>query len=459
MKNQPKIVEVGSLSQRDTLISILLVGVLFFVFGFVTWVNAILIPYFKIACELTNFQSYLVTFAFYISYFVMSVPASYLLKAVGFKQGMMIGFWVMALGAFVFVPAALSRTYEIFLLGLFIIGVGLAILQTAANPYMTVLGPKERAAQRLSIMGICNKAAGILAPILFAAVILRATDTDLFSQLPGMLPAEKALALDALVRRVIVPYSVMGCVLIGLGVLIRFSPLPEINTEHETDEVAVANVDKTSVFQFPHLVLGALAIFLHVGTQVVAIDTIIGYAGSMGITLLEAKVFPSYTLFATICGYLLGIALIPKRISQVNIFRVCTLLGLTFTLLIIFAKSNVSFLGHQADLSLWFVVLLGLANSLVWPGIWPLALDGLGRFTKVGAALMIMGLSGNAILPLIYGYLADQNGLRQAYWVLFPCYLYLAYYAFYGHRIRRWPFSRADKPIVHEPQWRGTATN
>jgi len=306
-------------------------------------------------------------------------------------------------------------------------------------------------------MGICNKAAGILAPILFAAVILRATDTDLFSQLPSMTPSEKSLALDALVRRVIVPYSVIGCVLIGLGLLVRFSPLPEINTEHETAEVAAANVAKTSILQFPHLILGAVAIFLHVGTQVVAIDTIIGYAGSMGIGLLDAKVFPSYTLFATICGYVLGIILIPKRLSQVTIFRLCTLLGLTFTLLIIFTSGPVSFLGHRADLSIWFVVLLGLANSLVWAGIWPLALDGLGRFTKVGAALLIMGLSGNAILPLIYGLLADRYGLRDAYWVLFPCYLYLAYYAFYGHRVRRWGLFTAQKSLVHEQQWQGTS--
>ena len=459
MKNQTKTVDVGSLSQRDTRISIALIGLLFFVFGFVTWVNAILIPYFKIACELTNFQSYLVTFAFYISYFVMSVPSSYLLKATGFKKGMMIGFWIMAVGAFIFVPAAMTRTYEIFLLGLFMIGVGLAVLQTAANPYITVLGPKERAAQRISIMGIGNKGAGILAPILFAAVILRATDTDLFSQLPGMSPIEKAQALDELVRRVIVPYSVMGFVLIGLGILVRYSPLPEINTEQETTEVAAANSGKTSVLQFPHLVLGAIAIFLHVGTQVISIDTIIGYASSMGISLLEAKTFPSYTLFAAICGYILGIIVIPKRISQVNVFRICTLLGLAFTLLIIFAKSSVVFLGHQADVSIWFIVLLGLANALVWASIWPLALDGLGRFTKVGAALLIMGLSGNAILPLVYGYLADQYGLREAYWVLFPCYLYLAYYAFYGHRIRRWRISGAAKTPVHEQHWQGSTTD
>lgn len=438
MSDSKVVVQVSSLSKRQTQVSIFIIGILFFIFGFVSWVNAILIPYFKIACELSHFKAYLVTFAFYISYFIMSVPASYLLQKTGFKKGMMTGFWIMALGAFIFVPAALTRTYEIFLIGLFTIGAGLAVLQTAANPYITVLGPKESAAQRISIMGIFNKGAGILAPLVFAAVILKATDTDLFAQLGSMGAAEKAKALDELVRRVIVPYLCVGTVLVLLGLLVRFSPLPEIDTEHETEELAAANMGKNSILQFPHLVLGAIGIFLHVGTQVIAIDTIIGYANSMQIPLMEARTFPSYTLAATICGYILGIICIPRFFSQVNALRFCTLLGTVLTLLIVFVKGQVSFLRHTADISIWFVVLLGLANSLVWAGIWPLALDELGKFTKRGASVMIMGLCGNAILPLCYGYLADSFDVRTAYWVLLPCYLYLVFYAVYGHRIRRW---------------------
>jgi len=437
-KTIPTAIEAGSLTKRDSLISILIIGLLFFIFGFVSWVNAILIPYFKIACELTNFQSYLVAFAFYISYFVMSVPAAYVLKKHGFKKGMMIGFYAMALGAFIFVPAALTRIYEIFLVGLFTIGAGLAILQTAANPYITILGPKERAAQRFSIMGIFNKGAGIIAPLAFAAVILKATDTDLFGALATMDEPEKNAALDELVRRVIFPYICVGSVLLCLGLLLRYSPLPEINTEQESADLAATNSVKKNIFQFPHLILGAIGIFLHVGTQVISIDTIIGYANSMQIDLLEAKVFPSYTLFATICGYILGVICIPKFISQVNALRLCTLLGTGFSLLIIFSNGETRFLGHSADISIWFVVLLGLANSMVWAGMWPLALDGLGRFTKLGASIMIMGLCGNAILPLLYGWLADKYNVRDAYWILFPCYVYLVFYAFHGHRIRRW---------------------
>lgn len=431
-------VEIGSLNPKQTYISIAIIGGLFFIFGFVSWVNAILIPYFKIACELNNFQSYLVAFAFYISYFIFSVPASYLLKNVGFKKGMMVGFWVMALGAFVFVPAAMGRTYELFLLGLFMIGAGLAVLQTAANPYITILGPKESAAQRISIMGILNKGAGILAPLIFAAVILRVSDDEIISQLPTMGELEKNLFLDELVSRVIIPYTLVGTVLVILGILVRISPLPEINTENETETVSRANADKSYILQFPHLILGALAIFLHVGTQVIAIDTIMSYAISMDISLLDAKVFPSYTLAAMIAGYIFGIIVIPKFLSQVTVLKAFTTMGLIFTFAILWIKGGVDFLGMQVDISIWFVVLLGLANSLVWAGIWPLALDGLGKFTKLGASILIMGLCGNAILPMIYGYFADEIGLREAYWVLVPCYLYLMFYAFKGHTIKRW---------------------
>jgi MFS transporter, FHS family, L-fucose permease len=438
MATKTQTVAVGNLSKRQTYISIAIIGGLFFIFGFVSWVNAILIPYFKVACELNNFQSYLVAFAFYISYFIFSVPASYLLKAVGFKKGMMVGFWVMALGAFIFIPAAMGRTYEIFLLGLFMIGAGLAVLQTAANPYITILGPKESAAQRISIMGILNKGAGILAPLVFAAVILRVSDDEIMSQLPLMGEVERNLYLDELISRVILPYTLVGLVLLVLGLLVRISPLPEIDTESESKELAQSNAGKLTIFQFPHLILGAVAIFLHVGTQVIAIDTIMSYAISMNISMLQAKVFPSYTLAAMIAGYIFGIITIPRFFSQVSILRSFTSMGLIFTLCILVLGGDVRFLGLEADISIWFVVLLGLANSLVWAGIWPLALDGLGKFTKIGASLLIMGLCGNAILPMVYGYFADTMGLKEAYWVLIPCYLYLMYYAFLGHKVRSW---------------------
>lgn len=431
-------VTAGSLSQKDTITGMIIIAFMFFMFGFTSWINAILIPYFKISFDLSHVQSYLVTFAFYISYFIFSVPASFLLKKIGFKKGMMIGFWVMSCGAFLFVPAAITMTYELFLLGLFSIGAGLALLQSAANPYITILGPTERAAQRFSIMGICNKGAGILAPLLFAAVIFKATDSAMLDNISSMSQAEKDVVFRELIQRVIIPYTCVGSFLFLIGLFIRFSPLPEIDTEHESEELAQANSSKTSIMQFPHLVLGAFAIFLHVGTQVISIDTVISYAGTMNLNLIEAKVFPSYTLTAQICAYFIGIFFIPKFFSQLTALRVSTILGIVLTFLIIYANGQVTFLGHTTDISIWFVVMLGLANSLVWAGIWPLALDGLGRFTKIGASLMVMGLVGNAILPMVYGYLVDIFNAREAYWVLFPCYIYLVFYAFRGYRLRSW---------------------
>lgn len=436
IKDQP--IRAASLSKRDTNISIAIIGLLFFIFGFVTWINAILIPYFKIACQLNNFQSYLVAFAFYIAYLVMSLPAAFLLKKIGFKKGMMLGFWVMAIGAVIFVPAGLTRTYGLFLAGLFTIGMGLAILQTAANPYITILGDKERAAQRFSIMGICNKLAGIVAPLLFAAVILRSTDNELFQEIVIMQGSEKEQALDELIARVIIPYAVVAIVLLALGFFVRYSPLPEIDTETEDGNIAVTNSGKKNVLDFPHLVLGAVAIFFHVGSQVIAVDSIINYVSETGVPFLEAKVFPSYTLTATIIGYLLGISFIPRVLSQLTALRICTVLGLLFSLLILLVHGKILLLGHYTDISVWFIVLLGFANSMIWAGIWPLALDNLGRFIKVGASLLIMGLCGNAIMPLLYGAWADSHGLRQAYWVLLPCYAYLIFYAFYGFNLKSW---------------------
>jgi MFS transporter, FHS family, L-fucose permease len=432
------LVNASTLSTRNTVLSITIIGLLFFIFGFTTWINAILIPYFKIACELNNTLSLLVAFAFYIAYFVMAIPAAHLLERVGFKKGIMIGFWIMALGALIFVPAALTRTYWTFLLGLFAIGTGLAILQPAANTYITMIGSKERAAQRMSIMGVCNKSAGIIAPLLLAAAILRPTDTELFKQLPLMDEVTRNAALDELIRRVIGPYSVMAVVLFGLGLFVRYSILPEIDTNNENSEEAGANSGKSSIIQFPYLILGAVAIFLHVGSQVVGINTIIGYAQSMGLPLLEAKVFPSYILGISMSGFLLGIILIPKFINHLNILRICTTSAILLTLLFFLVKGQVTFLGHTADLSIWVLVLLGLSNSLMWSTIWPLALHGLGRFTKMGGSILIMGLCGSAIVPLIYGYFADIYNVYLAYWVLFPCYIFLVFYAWYGYRIRSW---------------------
>ena len=405
---------------------IMIIGALFFVFGFVTWLNSVLIPYLKIACELNNFESYLVAFSFYISYLVMAIPSSWVLKVTGFKKGMAVGLIVMAVGALVFIPAALTRTYELFLLGLFIQGTGLAVLQTASNPYITIIGPRESAAKRISIMGICNKVAGAIAPIALGAVTLKDADA-LTERLKTMDVAQKAVELNELASRVILPYVLIIVVLIILAGLIYISSLPEINTDEEDETVAAANSRKTSVFQFPHLMLGVLTMFLYVGVEVIAGDTIISYGSSQGIALSTAKFFTSFTLIAMISGYIIGIAVIPRYIRQETALKISAILG------VILSIAAISTHGYTSVLC---IAMLGLANSLMWPSIFPLAIADLGRFTKIGSSLLIMGISGGAILPLVYGHLADLSSPRDAYWIMIPAYLFIWYYSQYGNKIR-----------------------
>jgi MFS transporter, FHS family, L-fucose permease len=416
-------------SSRNTIVPVIILGALFFIFGFVTWLNGTLIPYLKIACELNNFQSLLVAFAFYISYFVMALPSSWILQKTGLKKGMMIGLLVMAIGALLFIPAAQSRTYSMFLAGLFIIGAGLSLLQTASNPYITIVGPIESAAKRISIMGICNKVAGVLAPIILGAIILSDADT-LVKDLSVMDAVQKNLKLDELASRVILPYTLMAVVLTGLALMIRFSPLPELEAETDDSE-SLTDSGKTSVFQFPNLVLGVIALFLYVGAEVIAGDTIGTYGQSQNIPLSEAKNFTAYTLTAMIIGYFVGIFSIPKFISQSKALAVSALIGIAFSLLAIFTEGYTSVL---------FIALLGLANALVWPAIWPLAIDGLGKFIKTGSALLIMAIAGGAIMPLIYGKLADIEsiGHSYAYSVLIPCYLFILFYSLKGYKLKKW---------------------
>ena len=406
--------------------SIVIIGALFFIFGFVTWLNSVLIPYLKIACELNNFESYLVAFAFYISYLVMAIPSAWVLKVTGFKKGMSVGLLIMAVGALIFVPAALTRTYGLFLLGLFVQGTGLAVLQTASNPYITILGPIESAAKRISIMGICNKVAGALAPIILGAIVLSNADA-LVESLGSMNAAEKAAELNALAHRVITPYLIIMAVLVVLAVLIYFSSLPEVDTDQEDETVAAANTKKTSILQFPHLLLGVFTMFLYVGVEVMAGDTIISYGATQGIPFTEAKFFTSFTLGAMIVGYLIGIAAIPRFIKQDKALQVSAVLGVLFAIAATLTSGYTSVL---------FISLLGLANALMWPAIWPLAIADLGRFTKIGSSLLIMGIAGGAILPLVYGALTDAFNAQQAYWLMVPCYLFILYYAVAGHKIR-----------------------
>ena len=406
--------------------NILIIGALFFVFGFVTWLGSVLIPYLKIACELNTFESYFVAFSFYISYALMAIPSAWILKRTGYKKGMAMGLLLMASGTLLFIPAALTRQYLLFLVGLFVQGGGLTILQTASNPYVTLLGSRESAAKRISVMGICNGVAGVIAPLALGSVIL--SDADSFNaRLVSLSGAQKELLLNDLAHRVMVPYFMMMTVLLLLSLLIYFSQLPEIDADEEDLATNEANRGKDSVFQFPNLVLGVATLFLYVGVEVIAVDTIFGFAESQGIAVRTAKFFTSFTIFNMLIGYGIGIFCIPRFIQQPQALKYSAMAGIVFFAVAISTTGVVAVI---------FIGLLGLANSLVWPAVWPLALQGLGRFTKAGSSLLIMAIGGGAILPLLYGRLAQSFNPHAAYWVVLPTYIFILFYAVRGHKAK-----------------------
>ncbi|WP_099372659.1 sugar MFS transporter [Sphingobacterium sp. 1.A.5] len=416
-------------NNQSTVGPMIIIGSLFFIFGFATWLNSLLIPYLRIACELTEVQSYFVTFAFYIAYLVMAPVSTWVLNKFGFKNGMAVSLGIMAVGALLFIPAAYSRTYILFLLGLFIMGGGLAILQTASNPYITILGPVETAAKRISIMGICNKFAGALAPIILG-YFLKLDEADAVkNQLASMTPEESSLALGKIALQVVNPYIGIVVVLVLLGFWISKSNLPEVKGDEEEDETHHNLTEsKHSIFDFPHVLLGFIALFAYVGVEVLAGDTIIAYGTYLGIPLNTAKFFTSFTMGAMVVGYIIGIIAIPKYLAQETALKLCAILGIILTVGIAFTDGMVS---------LTLVGLLGLANSLVWPAIWPLALKGVGKFTSAASGILVMGIAGGAVIPLLYGQLAHATNSHQAYWIALPCYLYILYYAVAGHKVRK----------------------
>lgn len=428
MQNTDALDQAGQ-KRKNYILSITIIGILFFIFGFVTWLNATLIPFLQTACELTSFESYLVTFAFYISYFVMALPSSLVLKKTGFKNGMALGLLIMAVGALVFIPAANTRTYTWFLLGLFVQGTGLAILQTASNPYVTILGPIESAAKRISIMGVANKFAGILSPIILGSIVLTGID-KIESDLESITDTvARAGLLDELASRVILPYVVMAVVLVIMAVAVKYSALPEI--EEEEDDHASMETENKSIFSYPYFWIGVTTLFFYLGAEVIAVDTLINYGKSLGFGIDEAKFFSSFTLVAMIVGYFFGIIAIPKYISQQKALKYFALLGVLFTFVAVVSKGYTSVL---------FVAALGFANSIMWPAIWPLSIDGLGKHIKLGSAFLIMAIAGGATIPLLYGYLAGlpSVGSTLAYSILIPCYLIIFYFATWGYKVGSW---------------------
>lgn len=450
---------------QNSLLPMFIVGTLFFIFGFVTWLNGALIPFLQMVCQLTETQSLMVAFCFYVAYVVMALPMAAVLEKTGYRMGMVIGLLLIAVGAVLFVPAALSQQFALFLAAQFVMGTGLTILQTASNPYIVKIGPEESAAARIAIMGLLNKAAGVLAPMMFTALVLGEFSHVNSAYLEGLNEAERLTQIDSMANGLITPYIGMALVLVVLAVALKFSSLPEIQLHKEepgsdAKEPQQPNQQKTtdlqkqagqqeSILQFPQLILGAVALFFYVGVEVIAGDTIGLYGSKLGVE--NATSLTSLTMFGMVAGYLLGLVLIPRFISQSKALLMSGTLGIVLTFMIMMAdeqSSNLAFLWswagfYQVPDVLSYVALLGLANAMVWPALWPLALAELGKFTAKGSAILIMGIAGGAIMPLGYGLLADglsaQGASNQlAYIIMLPCYAFILFYALKGCRMRSW---------------------
>lgn len=415
--------------KNNNLVPMMIMALLFFVFGYITWTNGPLIPYLKIVCNLeTDVQAFLVTSAFYLSYLFFSLPSATLLNKIGFKNGIVVGLLVVAGGSLVFLPAAASRDFNVFLLGLFLQGSGLALLQTAVNPYLSILGPIESAAKRISIVGIANKFAGIVAPLVVGGILLKGA-SGLESQLAAATDEiQRNVILSEMGDRIQTPYVWLAIVLVLVAVLVYFTNLPEIEAEKE--EVVAGKGEKTSVFQYPNLVLGTLAMICYVGAEVIAGDGIGQYGKNIGISLDDAKHFTSYTMAAMLVGYIIGVIAIPKYMKQEDALKYSAVLGIVLTLAAIFTSGYVS---------ITFIALMGLANALMFPAIFPLSIKGLGNFTKIGSAFLVMGIGpGGGLLPLLYAVIGGEHDPQRGFWVMIFCYIYILYFAISGYKKKSW---------------------
>ncbi|KAF1707425.1 sugar MFS transporter [Pseudoxanthomonas sacheonensis] len=406
--------------------SIAIIGLLFFIIGFFTWINGPLILFAKVAFDVSDAYAFLIPSAFYISYFCLALPSSVILKKTGMKKGIALSLLVMAIGAAIFGQFTTGRSYAGAVSGIFILGGGLALLQTAINPYISILGPIEGAARRIAIMGICNKVAGAIATYGLARAVLHGME-NISVQVESALPVEKTELLTEFAGRIHGPYMAMAGVLAVLAIAILYSSLPELKAEDVNSSPESIDEQRNSIFSFPHVWLGALCIFVYVGAEVMAGDAIGIYGKNLGLSLDYAKYFTIGTLACMLIGYVVGLLLIPKYVSQERYLSISAILGIAFSIAAMFTDGY---------LSVAFVAALGFANAIMWPAIFPLAIKGLGRFTEKGSALLIMGIAGGAVVPQLFAHFKELFDFQVVFAVLMVvCYAYVLFFARRGHRV------------------------
>lgn len=398
-------------SQKSSRIAIALafVGIMFFALGFALGINSFLIPVLEKSLGITGATSYLIIAATFLPFLIFGYPAAMTIKAIGYKRTMALSFAMFAVAFALFIPAAKQENFVYFLVASFISGMANAFLQAAVNPYITILGPIDSAAKRMSVMGICNKLAWPIAPMFLALVIGKSVS-------------------DTAVADLTAPFMIIIAVFIFLGIVSLMAPLPEVKAVGESESAAAdcpyAN-SKTSVWQFPHLLLGCLALFFYVGAETVALGTLVDYASSYGLD--NPQMYAWIGPVGMVIGYLCGIALIPKYLKQSTALLICSVIAIAGSLLVVTLPAAVS---------IWAIALIALGSSLMWPALWPLAMADLGRFTKAGSSLLIMAMAGPVVILPLLGWLKDTFGMQQAFWLCLPCFVFILFYAVWGYKIR-----------------------
>lgn len=421
--------------KQSSVVPMAIVATLFFILGFATWLNGSLMPYLKQILDLTPVEASLILFSFYIAVTFTAIPSAAVIRRVGYKNGMALGMATMMVAGLLFIPAAKTQVFALFLFAQLVMGTGQTLLQTAVNPYVVRLGPEESAAARISIMGILNKGAGVIAPMVFTALILSNFTGSVNRELS---PAE----VDQMANGLIFPYLGMALFIGVLALAVKKSPLPELEKDEEETG------DKGQVkeaWSHPNLRYGVIALFVYVAVEVIAGDTIGTYALSLGIE--NYAVMTSYTMVCMVVGYVLGIALIPRFISGARALASSAVLGVILSVGVLISDAQsfvianailVPFGGASLPDPLVLIALLGLANAICWPAIFPLALSGLGKLTSTGSALLVMGIAGGAFGPVLWGMATETSfGQQGAYAVMLPCYLFILFYAVKGHKMRK----------------------
>ena len=396
--------------QKKYILPLAIVGLFFFSLGFALGINSFLMPVLKGAMQMSPLAANLLIAATFAPFIFFGIPAGRCIAAIGYKRTMAVSFVMFAVAFALFVVATAQASIVWFLIASFVSGAANTVLQACVNPYITILGPLESAASRISIMGICNKLAWPCTTLFCTLVIQKTTE-------------------EAQLADLYMPFYIIIGIFLLLGIIALLAPMPEVKAAGEDEDTADATPcpyaeGKTSIMQFPHLLLGVLTLFLYVGVETISLVTAQDYAVSIG---LKGDWYGYIPSFGMIAGYLVGIFCIPRLLSQATALKLCATIAII---------GSICVAALPKEVSIYFIFLMALGCSLMWPALWPLAMTDLGPFTKQGASLLTMAIAGGAVMPPLRAWIEGMSDYQTSYWICLPCFLFILYYGLRGHKVR-----------------------